>query len=452
MNREAPNNHVRVAYIGATLPTLSETFVSNELLAVRAAGLPVTAVSVFRPDADGLEDNLRELAAGAMVVYSARTWLDAIAELVKRPGTGLRTLGIAAWDMLCSRDAATRSRLRVPGQALAAIGLCRRLRAAGVTHLHAHMANTPATIAMYAAIHLGVGFSFTGHANDLFVHRTFLPEKLRRARFAACISRWHRALYQRLAELSDERLPVIRCGVDTSNAADTGDVQPSEGLRLLSVGRLVPKKGMDVLVRAVAEIDPAVKLRCEIIGDGPQRGDLARLIQELGVENRVHLLGALPNAAVLDRVRRCDVFVLACRRDSVSGDQDGIPVSLMEAMAASRCVVTTALTPIDELVIDGETGVSVPANDPSSLAEAITRLASDPDLRRRLAMGGRRHVVREFDRVANAQRLIRCILSSRGVHGLPAIADDASAIRAPELQPQCVAAGHVQESQCQTVM
>jgi len=416
------NDRSAIAYIGARLPTLSETFVSNELLAVRAAGLKVLPASVFPPRAEGMDRHLHALASEAIVVYSATGFRNAAAEFLVRPLRSLRTLGTAVRDGIVSRDATLRARSRLPVQVVAALGLARRLRSAGVGHIHAHMANTPTTIAMYAAAQLGVGFSFTGHANDLFVHRAFLPEKLRRAAFVACISRWHRGFYRRFADVPEDRLPVIRCGVDTESLGSTvQDVPPRVGpVRILSVGRLVAKKGMDTLIRAIAELGPAMPVHCEIIGDGPQRAELSSLAAALGVGDCVELLGARPNVEVLERVRACDAFVLACRRDTVTGDQDGIPVSLMEAMAAGRCVVTSSLPPITELVIDGQTGICVPEGDANALAAALRRVAAESGLRESLGRSAREHVAREFDRKINTERLAGHFQAALGAreHGM----------------------------------
>jgi len=365
------------------------------------------SVSVFTPRIEGMGEDLRALASEALVVYSESTWRDAMTEIVQRPVRSLRTLGLAVRDALQSHDATPRSRAKLPAQALAALGLARRLRREGIGHIHAHMANTPTTIAMYAAAQLGIGFSFTGHANDLFVHRAFLPEKLRRALFVSCISRWHREYYRRIVELPDARMPIIRCGVrtDRQDDAPNAGARPDSPIRILSVGRLVPKKGMGTLIRAIAALGAATPVRCEIIGDGPQRDELSSCIGELGLGDRVKLLGARPNSEVLDRVEACDVFVLACQRDPESGDQDGIPVSLMEAMAAGRCVITSALPPITELVLDGETGICVPENDAGALAAALRRAIIDTQLRQKLGRAGRAHVTSEFDRGINAERL-----------------------------------------------
>lgn len=422
MNKLPATQHC-IAYFGAELPSLSETFVYSELFAVRTAGVKVVPVTVYRPAVYMDFPPLQELAREAIVTYSLAGMMAAVCEMIVRPLSSVRTLDLAMRDAVQSSDATFVSRLKCIFQAFAAIGLARRLRRRGVEHIHAHMANTPTTIAMYCAAQLGIRFSFTGHANDLFVHRAFLPEKLNRAAFSVCISHWHREFYTRFAQLPIERLPVIRCGVAMANVAtgENADLprEPNAPIKLLSVGRLVPKKGMDTIVLAIAELGPDFAVQCDIVGDGPRRDELQALIDSRNLHQKVHLLGALPNHEVLERLGHCDVFVLACRSDPFSGDQDGIPVSLMEAMAAGKCVITSDLKPITELVIDGKTGICVLDSNASGFASAIRRLGEEPDYCLKLGEAGRAFVSENFDRQANADLLCSLIFACIKLSRLP---------------------------------
>jgi glycosyltransferase involved in cell wall biosynthesis len=272
------------------------------------------------------------------------------------------------------------------------------------------MANTPTTIAMYAAAQLGVPFSFTGHANDLFVHRSLLGQKLRRCKFVACISRWHQDLYREILPVSDEKLPVVRCGVNTSRAVAA--MHPRTGpIRVVSVGRLVPKKGFDVLIDALAQLPAEPAWTCRIIGDGPERNNLRSLINSHGLQERITLTGPASNDQVLAALDEADMFALPCRVDPQTGDKDGIPVVLMEAMAAGRPVISGDLPAIRELVMPMETGMLVEPGSAGSLAAALSLMMSDNALRCRLAEQGRQHVVSEFDRTDNASRLTRLFAS-----------------------------------------
>ncbi|HMO25016.1 MAG TPA: glycosyltransferase, partial [Tepidisphaeraceae bacterium] len=263
-----------IAYIAGEFPLRSETFVYREVRALRQRGRTVICVTLNPPHDPPPDDD--DLVRGRLMVYGfakAATLKAAIAEMARHPLRALRTLWMAKLDALLPGELMSmRARLKLPMQAVMAIGLSRRLRHRGVTHIHAHFAHAPATVAMYAATQLGIPFSFTGHANDLFHRRALLKRKLARAKFVACISEWHRALYRSVCDRPAEQYPVIRCGVDTSEFAPRQRASSDGPMKVLTVGRLVEKKGIDTLVRALHALDPTrTRWSLTIAGDGPQR-------------------------------------------------------------------------------------------------------------------------------------------------------------------------------------
>ena len=383
-----------ILYVGAVLPARSETFVYREVFGLRERGDRVSVASLRDPERDLGEARLERLADEATVVYRPGTFRRGLLKGLCAPGVLLR----GALDAVSAPDVPLAKRSHVLAQCLGGLALASELTHAQITHVHAHMAHAPAGVAMYAAMTLGVPFSFTGHAADLFRDRSLLLAKLRRATFVACISEWHRDFYRMLEPLDPERLPVVRCGVDV------GDDPGVEGAGLLAVGRLVKKKGFDVLLRARAQLPDAPTL--SLIGDGPELEELERLVRELGLGDRVRLLGAQPNHEVQRLMRECAVFVLPCQVSS-DGDRDGIPVVLMEAMAKGRCVISGDLETIRELVKHDETGLMVAPGDVGALVDALRRVLGDPDLRRRLARAGQAHVREEFSTSTNLERLQR---------------------------------------------
>ncbi|MEZ6188242.1 MAG: glycosyltransferase [Planctomycetota bacterium] len=378
--------------MGAVLPARSETFVYREVFGLRETGDEVSVASLREPERGLGEARLEALADEAEVVYRPGSLRRGLVRGLTAPQVLLR----GALDALTAPDVPLKKRPHVLAQCLGGLALAGDVGARGITHVHAHMAHAPAGVAMYAAQALGVPFSFTGHAADLFRDRSLLTTKLDRASFVACISEWHRGFYRQLVPLTEERLPVVRCGVDV------GDEDVDEGAGLLAVGRLVRKKGFDVLLRALARLPEAPPLR--LVGDGPEREALEALVHELGLEGRVELLGAQPNTEVQRLMRECAVFVLPCRVSS-DGDRDGIPVVLMEAMAKARCVISGDIETIRELVEHDVTGLMVEPGDVDSLTEALGRVLEDPELRRRLARAGQEHVRREFSTNTNLARL-----------------------------------------------
>ncbi|MDY7107620.1 MAG: glycosyltransferase [Planctomycetota bacterium] len=398
-----------IMYVGGTLPARSETFVYREVLTLRDLGIDVHLASVHPPER-GLGDlRVETLAEEAIEIYGrgiGALLAGASRESLRHPLRALMTMGRAVLDAIGASDVPLRRRPKILWQVIAGLALARRARGRRIGHIHAHMAHVPTTIAMYAARQLGTTFSFTGHAMDIFRAKTLLEAKLRRASFAACISEWHRRFYRKLAPVGEQKLPIVRCGVDVDVFAPADRAGRKAELRILSVGRLVPKKGFDVLIDALAQLgDDANGVRCTIVGDGPERGRLEELVDEHQLGDRVELTGAKGNDEIRGLMRRADLFVLPCRVDA-SGDRDGIPVVLMEAMACGLCAVSGDLPAIRELIIDGEGGVLAEPGDVSALTGALRELIGDSARRDRLAAAGRQRVVEEFSLSVNVQRLL----------------------------------------------
>ncbi len=402
----------RILYLASVLPARTETFVYREILALRELGMEIVSASVHAPERDLGDERLAHLARETLELYTYPPLYLAghlLGALLRRPLRSGATLARALADALSPRgDLTIAQRPKVLVQALHALALAHRLRSRGITHIHAHLAHVPTTIAMYAARQLGIGFSFTGHANDLFPQRALLVTKLRRARFVSCISSWHRRFYQSLVPRSDEDLPVVRCGVDTTlihaNAAPG-----RQALEVLAVGRLVEKKGFDLLIEALGAVAERTSASLHLIlaGSGPEEGRLRALSATLPPGVTVDLLGDTPNDAVMKLMERADLFVLPCRV-TASGDRDGIPVVLMEAMAHGRCVVTGDLEAIRELVEDGVTGLTIPSGDSQALEKVLAELLADRERIETLGRAGRRRVEEEFDLTLNARRLLAC--------------------------------------------
>lgn len=401
-----------ILYVGSILPKRSETFVYREVLGLRDRGVRVSVASVNTPERDLGDPKLDALSDEAIHVYGRgvggklRVLRDAARQRLFDWPAGLCETPVSYWPKYFLQWDA--------GSALA-----RRVKGRGITHIHAHMAHVPTTVAMSCAEALGVPFSFTGHAADLFRDRSALKTKLRRAAFVSCISEWHRRFYQELVPgLSDARLPVIRCGVDMDEFTPADP--PPEGAAsgpILAVGRLVPKKGFDVLLRALGALDArsgalsppdggsaAHGLRVVLVGGGPEEARLRALADELNIADRVTFAGAQPNHAVREMMGHASLFVLPCQQ-AADGDRDGIPVVLMEAMARRVCVVSGDLETIRELVADNVTGVMVRPGSVDELSGVLLRLSRDGAERRRLAAAGWTRVAEEFSLSVNLDRL-----------------------------------------------
>lgn len=394
-----------IAYLAPELPALSATFVYEELLRLERRGYKVIPISVQRPAA-AVRDQAA-LAARTVYLYDAPPLMTALRGLVALAGFGVRSghaLALLLGDMFeCGPLRAISWKLAY--QFLAAATLGRYLQREGCRHLHIHFAHTPTQIGMYASALSGVPFTVTAHANDIFERGLLLEKKAARATRLLTISEFNRRFLESLG-IPSERLGVVRCGA-TFQSPSPSLAQPADGtLRVGTLGRMVEKKGFDVLLRAVAACQRrGRRIQLRIAGDGPLRAELEEAARALRISDIVHFDGSLPHSEIAAWMRELDMFVLACKKDR-HGDMDGIPVVLMEAMSQSIPVVSTRISGIPELVVDCVTGLLSEPGDADGLAAQIERLADDAQLREQLITAARTHVALEFDPERNLDRLV----------------------------------------------
>jgi len=384
-----------ILYVAARLPELSETFVYREMEGLRARGRLAIAASVRAPARFDADPVLRAMARNVFVIYAPATLAALPVALLRHPAIAMRGL----LDAAGADHRSIKSRLKHAMQAMMGITAGWRLRHRGIGHVHAHMAHVPTTVGLYIARTLGARFSFTGHAADLFVDRAALAFKLNQADFVACISHWHRDFYANVAPLDCGRMPVVRCSVAIPQTIAV------ERAEVVTVARLVAKKGLDLLICSFARAAP-VGWTLRILGDGPERTRLTALVEELGMADRIQLEGAQPHAICLAAIATAGLFVLACRT-AASGDRDGIPVVLMEAMAAGKAVIAGDLPAIRELIEDGVSGMLVAPDTVEELAAAITALVIEPERRIAFGQAARERITTEFSDAVNLNRLER---------------------------------------------
>jgi Glycosyltransferase len=384
-------------------PTVTETFILREVTEMERQGQPVRLVPLIREHPPVVHDAAKpwmqralftpwlslQIALanlGAFICYPLRyttTLLRIILGTLKAPKTLLGTLGIFPKSVF----------------------LARQLAREGVKHIHVHYASHPSTMALIVSKFAPITYSFTVHAFDIQGDRSLLDWKIRESRFVRSISQFNKrfleGLYPRDAK---GKIEVIHVGIEPQVYAN--DAAPVPG-RILCVAGHRPYKGLPYLIEACRILrDEGIDFECNLVGHGPMHDELAAMIRERKLDDRVHLIGPRPEEEVATMMREASLFVLPSIVDK-DGMMEGIPVALMEAMATGRAVVSTTTAGIPELVDDGVSGLLVPPQDPPALANAIRTLLGDPAKAAAMGAQGQEKVRAEFDLRDSAAQLLQ---------------------------------------------
>jgi glycosyltransferase involved in cell wall biosynthesis len=420
-----------VLYVLKGWPRVSELFIASEIWRLEQLGVPLRLV-VLKPPDEAVHHPVVDLVAAVPVHLPEMTslraqplpgwlrqnavpYLPALRRVARRHPWGLARAAASAFAQSVRARTGWHLRTLYVKELLQAIAVADQVEQAGdVGHLHAHFAHGTTTVTWLASKICGLPFSFTGHAKDIWRPSLnpagLLRRKLRAASFVLTCTATNATHLRALAP--DARIHLAYHGLNADFArllaGDPGCLEPTRPARprVVSVGRMVEKKGFDVLIEAVALLhDDGVAMDVVLAGeDGDQSTAVRSLVTDRGLAGTVQVCGSWSQSQLLAEYRRSTVFVLACRIDG-DGDRDGIPNVLVEAMAAGLPVVSTAVSGIPELVTDGRDGLLVPPEDPQRLAAAIRTLISSPQDQARLSCAGRATVADRFDGDVLAGRL-----------------------------------------------
>ena len=415
-----------VLFILKGYPRLSETFIAQEIRALEARGLDLRIASLRHPTDRAVHPIHREIRAPVSYLpeylYQEpwRVWR-AWRHCRRLPGypAACRT-----WLRDLRRDL-TPNRVRRFGQALVLAHELPR----EVAWLHAHFIHTPGSVARYASLLTGLPWSCSAHAKDIWTTPDWEKrEKLAAAAWTVTCTAQGRDHLAALAPSAD-RVQLLYHGLDFRRFAARGTVpdrsrdgsDPADPVIILSVGRAVEKKGLSVLVEALAKLPPTLAWRFRHIGGGPLLPSLKARAQDLGIAARMEWLGAQPQDVVLQRYREADLFALASRV-AADGDRDGLPNVLMEAQSQRLAVIATRAGAIPELIEQDATGLLVEPDDADALAAGMAQLIADPARRAALAAAGLKRLHQQFD-------FETWIDALAGRFGLASAAADPSAVR-----------------------
>ncbi|MFA6223068.1 MAG: glycosyltransferase [Desulfomonilaceae bacterium] len=407
-------NSPRIAYLALWFPKPSETFIFREVLNLWKMGLSLKVFTLYgelrtqlSPEMKSVPtDQVEHLGIPALkkLPVDLAYWFHKNNKLTKRL---IRTIPFRRWKSI-----------EFGGENifgfLCGFILARQFQEQGFDHIHAAWAMGPATAAWVASELTGIPYSFTARAGDIYPPDGALKEKIEAAKFVISDNMTNVPYLEQIAPSSKGKIFGIYNGVPLEKAAEA-PVLMTPPYKILALGRFDRIKAFHILLHACKILkDSGLSFRLTLAGDGPRRLQLKHLARKLGLTDYISFPGFVPYNFVSDLFCSADVFVMSSAVHS-SGDRDGLPTVIMEALAHRLPVVATDVCGIPEVIHNGETGLLVGQNDPQSLADAILAMVHDRDNALSMAAKGRELVLREFDQEKNHTKIFDLFIDQ--IHG-----------------------------------
>ena len=393
----------KIAYILKMYPRFSETFIVNEILELERRGLDIRIYSLRKPDDGRFHAALARVKAN--VVY--------VPQYPEMEPQRIETAHQIVRDTYPDQYAAVYEYSLAKGHTYAIKRFLQAGYVAGhllqhpVDAMHAHFASSATRVANLVQRLIGLPYSFTAHAKDIFheeVNHESLKNKIREARFVVTVSDFNQMYLQDIMENEPADIRRLYNGIDLTRFRPNPEISKRPEL-IVSVGRLVEKKGFDVLIRACRHLENwEIPFQCEIIGKGNLNKPLQGLIAQLDLQDSVQLVGPRSQDEVLEAYQEASLFALPCVIGE-DGNRDGLPTVLLEAMATALPVVSTSLTGVPEIIDHEQNGLLIPPNDDEALARALAELLTNQQQRLAFGNAARAKVEDEFDVRKNVGQL-----------------------------------------------
>ncbi len=402
---------MNIAYIVSLFPCWSETFIMRELAELSRLGHPAQIYSLKRASEKTVHAEAADLLSAVHYPRLMACLASTLRALAQQPSTVLKIVldlivGGYRYPLMLAKTLALLPVI---------LAYAESLKSKGIEHIHAHWATYPATAAWIIMRLTGIPYSFTAHAHDIWLQKPYLQAKIEAAATVVTISRYNVTYLTNLYGAAvREKIAVVHCGLDPEKFVAI-ERDGRETSRIVSVGRFDEIKGFEYLIRACRVLqERSLPFHCTLIGSGPLLGSMQNLAKRNQVDDRITFAGALQQSDLKQLLRRSDLFVLPSVQTS-SGDQDGIPVALMEAMLMKLPVISTTVSGIPELILDRQTGLTVPPRAAGALADAIEEMLTDHNLRSTCAENGHRHVAEQFNIKLSVQQLLHVFASGESL-------------------------------------
>jgi glycosyltransferase involved in cell wall biosynthesis len=404
----------KLLYIIGTYPGLTTTFIDREIRMLRKWGLTLQVLAIRHPVGTSIfskeQQRLQEGVVYILPVMRGKLLLSHLYFALFRPRSYFGTLLYLLTRPHPDFEARFKTLLHF-GEGVYAAYL---LRDRPLDHLHGHFLDRAAVVTLILSRLLKIPYSLTAHANDIYVNPVLLREKVMDAEFVTtCTGYNYTHLLKMMEKQLGDKLHLVYHGIDVNNYIPPSVKPQRERPLLLSIGRLVEKKGFPHLLKACRCLkDLGYDFECQIVGEGPLHQELQELIVQLGLEDSVTLCGAIPHEMVIEKYKQAILFVLPCVM-AEDGDRDGIPNVLIESMAMKLPVVSTYLSGIPELVDDNVNGLLVSPGDEEALTQALANLIDNAAWRTELGEAGRQTVLQGFDVERNVRRMFELFVRAQ---------------------------------------
>jgi colanic acid/amylovoran biosynthesis glycosyltransferase len=415
--KDSQNTKLNIAYMLGTFPAFTETFILREIQALLSNGFKVSIYAIKRPNNPELERSLSNQEVLSLCTYARPDHI--ITNMIcnifcffRHPLRYLSSLVIIL-SQLPNLEPVLFMRLLY--HFFCGIGFTGKMRKAGVNHIHCHF-TSGCNIGLVSSLYLGLPFSWTAHASgDIFVKPILLEIKLKYARFVIAISEYSKKYLDSVTDFKySDKIYKVYNGIDiiepdkllNGKLFVLNNEEPEDRIRIISIGGLFPYKGFTTLIEACKILKGrGHKITCEIVGDGPQKNLLLGLINKLQMESEVQLLGYRPLNIIYQLLNRADIFILL-PEIYINGYRDGLPTVIMEAMLMSLPVVSTWISAIPEMVVEGKTGFLVPERDADRAADALEKLIINEKKRVIFGKRGKQRALNLFDLNKNIGKII----------------------------------------------
>jgi len=407
----------QIGYLLRSYPRLSQTFILNEILALEKVGVSIRIFALINPHEKVVQmqvDQIRATVQYMDIVQSQAYWsvVKEHADVARRYLSGyFRSLFYVAVNPRIDRGYTANNRWSCFLQSVHLVSLFLKdpHRGRRIDHLHAHFAHDPALIAFLVHRIAGTPFSFTAHARDLYqVDKKVLLDRIRHATVVITCCQANLEYLNQIGPSQRSKYSLIYHGVNLREfqpVSNPSAYSMSTDRLILSVGRLVEKKGFQDLLEALLLVKRrGERFQCAIYGDGPLRQHLQEWIEEHGMNDEIRLCGDRTQQELIAIFQSVTLFTLTPVQTN-DGDRDGIPNVLLEAMAVGLPVVTTAVAGIPELVENNQNGLLYTPHDVEGISSGIIELLNDAEKRRQLGRAASKKIREQFDIAQSANHL-----------------------------------------------